>query len=163
MRLCCASRRRRRGGPARAAGRFRGVALAESFNTIVAQIAEVSVENGAPRVHRVVCALDCASRSIRTMSGRRSGGVGFGLGAVLLKSRLTLDGGRVVEGNFDGYEVLRIEEMPQVEVHIVPSTAKPTGVGEPGVPPIGPAVANAWHQATRKRVRVLPFNRPENA
>ncbi len=81
----------------------------------------------------------------------------------MLKSRLTLDGGRVVEGNFDGYEVLRIEEMPQVEVHILPSTGKPTGVGEPGVPPIGPAVANAWHQATRKRVRVLPFNRPENA
>ncbi len=145
------------------AGRFRGVALAESFNTIVAQIAEVSVENGAPRVHRVVCALDCGvAVNPDNVRAQIEGGVGFGLGAVL-KSRLTLDGGRVVEGNFDGYEVLRIEEMPQVEVHIVPSTAKPTGVGEPGVPPIGPAVANAWHQATRKRVRVLPFNRPENA
>ncbi len=145
------------------AGRFRGVALAESFNTIVAQIAEVSVENGAPRVHRVVCALDCGvAVNPDNVRAQIEGGVGFGLGAVL-KSRLTLDGGRVVEGNFDGYEVLRIEEMPQVEVHIVPSAAKPTGVGEPGVPPIGPALANAWHQATRKRVRVLPFNRPENA
>ncbi len=145
------------------AGRFRGVALAESFNTIVAQIAEVSVENGAPRVHRVVCALDCGvAVNPDNVRAQIEGGVGFGLGAVL-KSRLTLDGGRVVEGNFDGYEVLRIDEMPQVEVHILPSTGKPTGVGEPGVPPIGPAVANAWHQATRKRVRVLPFNRPENA
>jgi isoquinoline 1-oxidoreductase beta subunit len=145
------------------AGRFRGVALAESFNTIVAQIAEVSVENGTPRVHRVVCALDCGvAVNPDNIRAQIEGGVGFGLGAVL-KSRLTLEGGRVVEGNFDGYEVLRIDEMPAVEVHILPSTAKPTGVGEPGVPPIGPAVANAWHQATRKRVRVLPFNRPENA
>jgi isoquinoline 1-oxidoreductase subunit beta len=88
--------------------------------------------------------------------------VGFGLGAVL-KSQLTLDAGRVVEGNFDAYEVLRMDEMPQVEVHIVPSTASPTGVGEPGVPPIGPAVANAFYQATKRRVRVLPFSRPENA
>ncbi len=145
------------------AGRFRGVALAESFNTIVAQIAEVSVENGGPRVHRVVCALDCGiAVNPDNVRAQIEGGVGFGLGAVL-KSRLTLDNGRVVEGNFDGYEVLRIEEMPQVEVHILPSTRKPTGVGEPGVPPIGPAVANAFYLASRKRVRVLPFNRPENA
>ncbi len=87
-------------------------------------------------VHRVVCALDCGvAVNPDNVRAQIEGGVGFGLGAVL-KSRLTLDGGRVVEGNFDGYEVLRIEEMPQVEVHIVPSTAKPTGVGEPGVPPI---------------------------
>ncbi len=146
-----------------AAGRYRGVALAESFNSIVAQIAEVSVENGGPRVHRVVCAMDCGlAVNPDNIRAQIEGGVGFGLGAVL-KSRLTLDKGRVVEGNFDGYEVLRIEEMPEVEVHLVPSSRKPTGVGEPGVPPIGPAVANAWHQATRKRVRSLPFNRPENA
>jgi isoquinoline 1-oxidoreductase beta subunit len=79
-----------------------------------------------------------------------------------MKSQLTLDGGKVVEGNFDGYEVLRIEDMPQVEVHMVSSSAKPTGVGEPGVPPIGPAVANALFQADKKRRRVLPFTRPEN-
>jgi isoquinoline 1-oxidoreductase subunit beta len=145
------------------AGRFRGVALAESFNTFVAQIAEVSVINGQPKVHRVVCAVDCGvAVNPDNIRAQMEGGVGFGLGAVL-KSQLTLDNGKVVEGNFDGYEVLRMDEMPEVEVHIVPSTASPTGVGEPGVPPIGPAVANAFYQATKRRVRVLPFSRPENA
>ncbi len=144
-------------------GRFRGVALAESFNTCVAQIAEVSVVGGQPRVHRVVCALDCGiAVNPDNIRAQIEGGIGFGLGAVL-KSRLTLDVGKVVEGNFDSYEVLRMEDMPEVEVHIMPSTAAPTGVGEPGVPPIGPAVANAFYQASKRRVRVLPFNRPENA
>jgi isoquinoline 1-oxidoreductase beta subunit len=145
------------------AGHFHGVALAESFSTIVAQIAEVSVVNRQPKVHRVVCALDCGiAVNPDNIRAQIEGGVGFGLGAVL-KSRLMLAGGRVVEGNFDGYDVLRFDEMPAVDVHIVPSTAKPTGVGEPGVPPIGPAVANAFYQATKRRVRVLPFNAPENA
>jgi isoquinoline 1-oxidoreductase subunit beta len=144
-------------------GRHRGVALAESFNTYVAQIAEVSVVNGQPKVHRVVCAVDCGvAVNPDNIRAQIEGGVGFGLGAVL-KSQLTLEGGKVVEGNFDGYEVLRLDEMPKVEVHIVASTASPTGVGEPGVPPIGPAVANAFYQAMKRRVRVLPFNRPENA
>ncbi|MFM9974882.1 MAG: molybdopterin cofactor-binding domain-containing protein [Beijerinckiaceae bacterium] len=146
-----------------AAGRFHGVALAESFESFVAQIAEVSVLNGQPKVHRVTCAVDCGvAVNPDNIRAQIEGGVGFGLGAVL-KSRLTLDGGKVVEGNFDGYEVLRFDEMPQVDVHIVPSTASPTGVGEPGVPPIGPAVANAFYQASKRRVRVLPFNLPENA
>jgi isoquinoline 1-oxidoreductase subunit beta len=145
------------------AGRFRGVALAESFNSYVAQIAEVSIVRGQPKVHRVVCAVDCGvAINPDNVRAQVEGSIGFGLGAVL-KSQLTLDGGRVVEGNFDGYEVLRFDEMPQVEVHIVPSTAKPTGIGEPGLPPIGPAVANAVYQAKKKRLRVLPFNRPENA
>jgi isoquinoline 1-oxidoreductase subunit beta len=145
------------------AGRFRGVALAESFDSFVAQIAEVSIENGQPKVHRVVCAVDCGvAVNPDNIRAQMEGGIGFGLGAVM-KSQLTLDKGRVVEGNFDAYEVLRLDEMPQVEVHIVPSTAKPTGVGEPGVPPIGPAVANALYQADKKRRRVLPFTRPENA
>ena len=90
------------------------------------------------------------------------GGIGFGLGAIL-KSQITLDKGRIVEGNFDGYDVLRIDEMPAVEVHIVKSSAPPTGVGEPGVPPIGPAVANAMFNATGKRVRILPFASSENS
>jgi isoquinoline 1-oxidoreductase subunit beta len=145
------------------AGRFRGVALAESFNTFVAQIAEVSIERGQPKVHRVVCAVDCGVVvNPDNVRAQIEGGVGFGLGAVM-KSQLTLDGGKVVEGNFDAYEVLRLDEMPKVEVHMVASTAKPTGVGEPGVPPIGPAVANALYQANKKRLRILPFNRPENA
>jgi len=147
-----------------AAGRFRGVALAESFKTVVAQIAEVSIDaSGRPKVERVVCAVDCGvAVNPDQIRAQIEGGIGFGLGAVL-KSQITLDKGSVQESNFDGYETLRIEEMPHVEVHIMPSAEKPTGVGEPGVPPIGPAVANAVFAATRKRIRVLPFNRAVNA
>jgi isoquinoline 1-oxidoreductase beta subunit len=145
------------------AGRFRGVALAESFDTIVAEIAEISVEGTTPKVHRVTCAVDCGiAVNPDNVRAQMEGGIGFGLGAIL-KSRISLDKGRVVEGNFDGYEVLRIDEMPMVDVHIVPSEEGPTGVGEPGVPPIGPAVANAYFAATKKRIRMLPFNRPENS
>ena len=144
------------------AGRFRGVAVAESFGTVVAEIAEISVENGEPKVHRVVCAVDCGiAVNPDNVRAQMEGGIGFGLGAVL-KSKLTLDKGRVVEGNFDSYEVLRLDEMPAVEVHIVPSEAKPSGVGEPGVPPIGPAVANAFYQATKRRIRALPFKQSQN-
>jgi isoquinoline 1-oxidoreductase beta subunit len=88
------------------------------------------------------------------------GGIGFGLGASL-KSEITLTEGAVDQTNFDGYEVLRLDEMPKVEVHILPSTESPTGVGEPGVPPIGPAVANAVFAATGKRIRAVPFRRQE--
>ncbi len=145
------------------AGRFRGVAVAEAFNTFVAQVAEISLADGKPKVERVVCAVDCGiAVNPDQIRAQMEGGIGFGLGAIL-KSQLTLDGGKVVEGNFDGYDVLRIDEMPKVEVHIVPSTEYPSGVGEPGVPPIGPAVANAYFAATGKRVRILPFSRGENA
>jgi isoquinoline 1-oxidoreductase subunit beta len=147
-----------------AQGRYRGIAVAESFRTYVAQVAEVSVDpKQGIKVHRVVCAVDCGvAVNPDQVRAQMEGGIGFGLGAIL-KSRITLDKGKVVEGNFDGYEVLRINEMPKVEVHIVASKAQPTGVGEPGVPPIGPAVANALYQATKKRIRLLPFSRTENA
>jgi isoquinoline 1-oxidoreductase beta subunit len=145
-------------------GRFRGVAVAESFKTFVAQIAEVSLdESGRPKVERVVCAVDCGvAVNPDVIRAQMEGGIGFGLGAVM-KSQLTIEGGAVQEGNFDGYDVLRLNEMPHVEVHIVPSSERPTGVGEPGVPPIGPAVANAVYAATRKRMRVLPFSRTQGA
>jgi isoquinoline 1-oxidoreductase subunit beta len=150
-------------GTAAPEGRFRGIALAESFNSFVAQVAEISMLNGQIKVERVTCAVDCGVAVMPDqVKSQIEGGIGFGLGAVL-KSKLTLDGGKVVEGNFDGYEVLTMAEMPQVEVHIVTSDEYPTGVGEPGVPPIGPAVANAFYQATKKRIRALPFNRAENA
>src|SRR5262245_3907409 len=147
------------GTPA-AQGRFRGIAVAESFSTYVAQVAEVSVgEGGRIRVERVVCAVDCGTAiNPDQIRAQMEGGIGFGLGAIL-KSQLTLTNGAVDQGNFDGYDVLRINEMPEVEVHIVPSLEAPTGVGEPGVPPIGPAVANAVYAATKKRIRVLPFVR----
>ena len=146
------------------ADRHRGIALAESFRSYVAQVAEISIDSaGQPKVHRVVCAVDCGiAVNPDQIRAQMEGGIGYGLGAIL-KSQLTLNQGRVVEGNFDGYDVLRINEMPKVEVHIVESTAPPTGVGEPGVPPIGPAVANAFFKATGKRVRVLPFSSSENS
>jgi isoquinoline 1-oxidoreductase beta subunit len=143
-------------------GRYRGIAVHESFNSYVAQVAEVSVRpDGGTKVERVVCAVDCGiAVNPDVIRAQMEGGIGFGLGAIL-KSEITLDQGRVVQDNFDGYEVLTIDEMPQVEVHIMPSKESPTGVGEPGVPPIGPAVANAVYAATGKRMRVLPFSRQD--
>jgi isoquinoline 1-oxidoreductase beta subunit len=141
-------------------GRFRGVAVHESFNTYVAQVAEISLKpGGGIKVERVVCAVDCGiAINPDIIRAQMEGGIGFGLGAVL-KGEITLAQGRVEQANFDTYQVLTIEEMPEVEVHIVPSTESPTGVGEPGVPPIGPAVANAVLAATGKPIRVLPFSR----
>lgn len=141
-------------------GRFRGIAVHKSFGTYVAQVAEIALkDDGGIKVERVVCAVDCGiAVNPDIVRAQMEGGIGYGLGAIL-KSEITLEGGRVVQGNFDGYQVLTIDEMPKVEVHILPSTESPTGVGEPGVPPIGPAVANAVFAATGKRVRVLPFSR----
>jgi isoquinoline 1-oxidoreductase beta subunit len=143
-------------------GRFRGVALHESFNTYVAQVAEVALrDDGALKVERVVCAVDCGVPiNPDIIKAQMEGGIGFGLGAIL-KGEITLDGGRVEQANFDTYRMLTIDEMPKVEVHLVPSIEPPTGVGEPGVPPIGPAVANAIYAATGKWIRVLPFSRHE--
>ena len=139
------------------AGVFRGLAVHESFKTHVAQVADIRMVNGQPKVERVVCAVDCGVPiNPDNIASQIEGGIGYGLGAVL-KSKITLKGGKVEQSNFDTYEVLRMEDMPAVEVHVVRSTADPTGIGEPGVPPIGPAVANAVAAATGKRVRVLPF------
>lgn len=138
-------------------GVSRGVAVHESFKSFVAEVAEVRLVDGRPKVERVVAAVDCGlAVNPDNIKAQVEGGVGFGLGAVL-KSKVTLKDGVVEQGNFDGYEVLRMDEMPRVEVHIVPSAEPPTGIGEPGVPPIGPAVANAVAIGTGQRVRVLPF------
>jgi isoquinoline 1-oxidoreductase beta subunit len=141
-------------------GRARGIALQESFGSFVAQVAEVSERpDGLPKVERVSCAVDCGvAVNPDVVRAQMEGGIGFGLGAALW-SEITLEKGRVVQSNFDGYRTLRIDEMPKVEVHIVPSAEAPTGVGEPGVPPIGPAVANAFFRLTGRRVRKLPFLR----
>ncbi len=142
------------------AGRARGIALQESFDSFVAQVAEVSLrEDGLPRVERVVCAVDCGvAVNPDVIRAQMEGAIGFGLGSALW-SEITLDKGRVVQSNFHDYRTLRIDEMPKVEVHIVPSAEPPTGVGEPGVPPIAPAVANAFFNLTGQRVRRLPFAR----
>ncbi len=145
-------------GPEVRAGRARGVAVAKSFGTYVAQIAEVSMaENGEPRVHKVWCAVDCGVVvNPDIVRAQMEGGIGYGLGAVLY-GEIRLDYGRPVQKNFDGYRCLRIQEMPAVEVVIVKSAAPPTGVGEPGVPPIGPAVANAIGRLGRERPSQLPI------
>ncbi len=142
------------------AGKGRGVALHTSYRTTVAQVAEVSVApDGAVRVERVVCAIDCGQMvNPDTIQAQMQGGIVFGLSAALW-GNITLKDGRVQESNFDSYRVLRISEMPEVEVHIVASTESPTGVGEVGVPPIAPAVANALFVAAGKRVSRLPIMR----
>jgi isoquinoline 1-oxidoreductase beta subunit len=141
-------------------GRARGVAVHESFGSYVAQVAEVSIEKGGIRVHRVICAIDCGvAVNPETVRAQMESGIAFGLGAAL-HSKLSFKDGRVQQSNFHDYQVLRLDEMPVVEVHIVPSTEKMGGVGEPGVPPIAPAVANAVAQLTGRRLRELPFSLP---
>ena len=140
------------------AGRARGIAVHESFNSFVAQVAEVSVKaDGSFKVERVVCAVDCGiAVNPDVIRAQMEGGIGFGLSAAL-HGAITLKDGVVEQSNFHDYPPLRITEMPVVETYIVPSAEKPTGVGEPGVPPIAPAVANALYAATGKRLRTLPL------
>jgi isoquinoline 1-oxidoreductase beta subunit len=139
-------------------GRGRGIALHESFGSFVAQVAEVSVSGeGKVRVHRVVCAIDCGPTvNPDGVRAQMEGGVAFGLTAALYGA-ITFEKGRVKQRNFHDYPILRMNEMPEVEAHIVPSTDKMGGVGETGVPPIAPAVANALFALTGKRVRRLPI------
>lgn len=139
-------------------GKGRGVALHESFGTVVAEIADITLDGqGGFKVDKVVCAVDCGiAVNPDQVRAQMEGGIGFGLGSVL-HEELTLTDGQVDQTNYDAYLPLRIDEMPQVETHIVPSAATPSGVGEPGVPPIGPAVANAVAAATQQRVRILPI------
>ncbi|MDE3760135.1 xanthine dehydrogenase family protein molybdopterin-binding subunit [Sinorhizobium meliloti] len=144
-------------------GRFRGVAVAESFGSVVAQIAEVSVDGDGIKVERVVAAVDCGlAINPDQVRAQVEGGIGFGLSAIL-GEEITLTDGKVDQGNFDMYTPLRIDAMPKVEVHIVASANPPSGIGEPGVPPIGPAVANAAFKALGKRIRVMPFAKSLNA
>ncbi|ELO1779118.1 xanthine dehydrogenase family protein molybdopterin-binding subunit [Vibrio fluvialis] len=140
------------------AGSGMGVAVHESFNTFVAQVAQVSVKNGQISVDKVVCAVDCGvAVNPDVIAAQMEGGIGFGLSPTLM-SAITLDeGGMVEQSNFHNYQVLRMNQMPDVEVHIVPSAEAPSGVGEPGVPPIAPAVANAVAAATGQRLHTLPL------
>ncbi len=140
-------------------GRARGVAVVESFGTYVAQIVDVSNGDDGPRVHKVWCAVDCGvAVNPDIIRAQMEGGIGFGLGHVLY-AEIPIDKGRPTAGNFDTYRSLRIGEMPEIDVTIVASTEKPTGVGEPGVPPIGPAVANAMARLGLGRPRQLPIVR----
>ena len=144
-------------GRAVAKGHGLGLAMHASFGSYAAMVAEVSVEDGAPRVHRAVIALDCGQVvHPDTIRAQLEGAVMFGLSAAL-HSRLTFAAGATVEGNFDGHAILRLPDAPRVEVHLMPSSEKPGGVGEPGVPVVAPSVANALFAATGQRLRNLPL------
>ncbi|EHR71059.1 aerobic-type carbon monoxide dehydrogenase, large subunit CoxL/CutL-like protein [Burkholderiales bacterium JOSHI_001] len=141
------------------AGVHRGIAVASSFGSYVAEVAEVSVAaDGTPKVHRIVAAVDCGMTVNPEIIRRQiEGAIVYGLSAALY-GRISIEGGQVKTGNFNDYPVLRMGEMPTVEVHILPSSEGPGGIGEPGTPPAAPAVANAIFAATGKRLRSLPFD-----
>ncbi len=142
----------------RAADEVYGLALHESFNSVVAQVARIKKTPNGPKLVSVVCAVDCGiAVNPNIVAMQMESGIGYGLSAALMGA-VTMKEGRVEQGNFDDYPVLRINEMPAIETHIVPSKAKPTGVGEPGTPVIAPALANALAQIDGKPVRSLPMS-----
>ena len=140
-----------------AAGRARGVSLTNNIGSFTAQVAEVSVTQGKLKVHRVVCAVDCG-RIVNPaiIEQQMQSGIAFGLAAAL-KGGITIDKGRVQQSNFHQYDVLRIDEMPVVEVHVLPTNNPSGGIGEASTPGIAPAVTNAIFAATGQRVRRLPI------
>ena len=139
-------------------GEGRGVALADYGGTLVAEVVEVAVaSDGTPDVRRIVCAVDCGiAVNPDIVEAQAVGGIIVGLTAAL-RGEITIADGRVEQGNFDDYPLLRFDEVPPIEVHIMPSDAGPTGIGEPTVPPVAPALANAIFAATGKRLRILPI------
>lgn len=140
------------------AGRARGIAVHKSFGSYVAQVAEVSVQDGKVRVHRVVCAADCGTVvDPNIVVQQMEGAIVYGLSATLY-GPISIAHGGIEQRNFDTYPVLRINECPDIEVHLLPSDEAPAGVGEPGVPPIAPAVTNALFALTGRRIRQLPID-----
>ena len=148
------------GPPPTGPGRGRGYAVHESFKSFVAQAVDITIqEDERFTVDKVVAAVDCGiAINPDIIEAQIEGGIGYGLSAMLRES-INLDKGTVREANFDTYKPLRIDEMPDIEVHIVPSAEPPSGVGEPGLPPLAPAVANAIRQVRGVAVRRLPFDR----
>jgi isoquinoline 1-oxidoreductase beta subunit len=139
------------------AGRFQGISVVNNIGSFNAQVAEVSVTGGKLKIHKITCAVDCG-RIVHPdiIEQQMQSGVVYGLSAAL-KGAITINKGRVEQNNFDDYDPLRIDEMPVVEVHIVPSTENPGGIGEASTPTVAPAVANAIYAATGKRLRSLPL------
>ena len=139
------------------AGRYRGVACFGCFQSYMAEVVEITMENDEPRVHRVVAVVDCGQVvNPAILEQQIQGGIVYGL-ANALRAKITIEKGRVVQGNFDDYAPLRMDETPTVEVYAVPSQEAPTGIGEPSVPPVAPALCNAIYSATKKRIRALPI------
>jgi isoquinoline 1-oxidoreductase beta subunit len=140
-------------------GRARGIAVHASFGSWCSQVVEVSIQSRTIQVHRVVCAVDCGlAVNPTTIRAQMEGGIVFGLSAALY-GQITLERGRVQQSNFHDYPVLRMEAMPVIEVHIVPSTAPPSGIGEPGTPLMAAALCNALFGLTGRRIRSLPLVR----
>ncbi len=139
-------------------GRGRGIAVHESFGSFVAEVVDVTVgDDGEFSVDRVVCAVDCGiAINPDVIRAQMEGGIGYALSAAL-REEVTLAAGEVEQRNFDRYRPLRIDEMPDIEVHIVASAEPPTGVGEPGTPPLAPALVNALADATGKRIYRMPI------
>jgi len=139
------------------AGQYRGIAVHESFGSTVAQVAEISIDNGHLKVHRIVCAIDCGlAVNPEGVKAQMESGIIFGLTAVLY-GEITLEKGCVKQRNFHDYKIVRMNEAPLIEVYIADSKEKMGGAGEPGVPPLAPAIANALFAATGKRIRRLPL------
>jgi isoquinoline 1-oxidoreductase beta subunit len=139
------------------AGRYRGVACFGCFASYMAEVVEITMENDQPRVHRVVAAVDCGQVvNPGILEQQIQGGIVYGL-ANALRAKITIEKGRVVQGNFDDYAPLRMDETPVVEVYAVASAEAPTGIGEPSIPPLAPALCNAIYAATKKRIRALPI------
>jgi isoquinoline 1-oxidoreductase beta subunit len=139
-------------------GMGRGIACVAAFGSWTAQVVEASVEGGKARTHRVICAVDCG-RAINPeqVKAQMESSIIFALSAALY-GRITFKVGKVEQTNFDDYPVLRMNEAPQIEVHLVASEERPGGAGEPGVPPTAPALANALFQITGKRIHTLPLS-----
>jgi CO/xanthine dehydrogenase Mo-binding subunit len=144
-------------GKALAPGHYQGIASFGCFNTYMAEVVEISMENDQPRIHRVVGAIDCGQVvNPGILEQQIQGGIIFALGNAL-HAQITIEKGRVVQGNFDDYPPIRMNEAPVVEAYFVESTEAPTGAGEPPVPPLAPALCNAIYAATKKRIRALPI------
>jgi isoquinoline 1-oxidoreductase beta subunit len=139
-------------------GRYQGIAFMEGYTSNIAQVAEVSVEGGRLKVHKITCVIDCGQTvNPRIVESQLESGIVYGLSAALWGD-ITLRGGRVQQRNFNDYRVLRLNETPELDIHIIPSDAPPGGIGETGVPPVAPAICNAIFAATGKRLRSLPIS-----
>jgi len=139
-------------------GRYQGIAFMEGYTSHIAQVAEVSIEGGRVKVHKITCVIDCGQTvNPRIVEAQLQSGIIYGLSAALWGA-ITLENGRVQQQNFHDYRVLRVHETPEIDVHIIPSDAPPGGIGETGVPPVAPAICNAIFAATGQRLRSLPIS-----
>jgi isoquinoline 1-oxidoreductase beta subunit len=138
-------------------GHHQGIAFMEGYTSCIAQVAEVSIEGGRLKIHKITCVIDCGQTvNPRIVESQLESGIIYGLSAALW-GEVTLRGGRVQQSNFNDYRVLRLNEMPELDVHIIPSDAAPGGIGEIGVPPVAPALCNAIFSATGRRLRSMPL------